>query len=367
MSASASVPPPMQHDEYIEYHHHHHHRPPPPPPSSSSDGGGGGRHSRRVVVVVPPPPPPPPPRTRKALNSWMAFRAYYRSIFAPFKMQQKDASRHLTVLWRRDPFKARWAVIAAAYSRIRDQVGKPDAPLSGYLAIVCPRMGIVDSERYLRSSNNKLNYWAAAGAAASACRRQVMKKKDDDDGLVVWQQQQQHQELDPARWFTATFDHHHHHHDTLYSSMLTSIDDIVEFCASLGYISRTSFVALQRAHHLANGSSSNNRSSSPNPSSSNARQGLLVSGPPTTTTTLAAVPPNSAAPPSTLGIAPAAIVMHPAVSGSFLGVNSIPISQNLPLQQPWTGNMSEVYFPAVGSADFERAGLSSAPQRLGED
>ncbi|KUJ06231.1 uncharacterized protein LY89DRAFT_415297 [Mollisia scopiformis] len=80
------------------------------------------------------------------------------------------------------------------------------------------------------------------------------------------------------------------------------------------------------------------------------RQGLLVSGPPTTL----AVPPNSAAPPpSTIDTTSAAIMMHPAVSDSFVVANSIPTSlavpenQNLlPLQQQqWTGNMSELYCP----------------------
>src|SRR5258708_37607266 len=103
---------------------------------------------------------------KKALNSWMAFRGehhnldytcadrlavYYKRIFPT--LQQKEASRYLTTLWQRDPFKAKWTVIAAAYSKIRDEVGKQNAPLDRFLSIVCPKIGIVDDESYLNRHN----------------------------------------------------------------------------------------------------------------------------------------------------------------------------------------------------------------------
>jgi hypothetical protein len=64
-------------------------------------------------------------------------------------MQQKDASPHLTKLWQQDPFKAKWAIIAKAYSIIRDAVGKVAAPLDLFLNQVCPEIGIISIDEYL--------------------------------------------------------------------------------------------------------------------------------------------------------------------------------------------------------------------------
>nr|CAA06844.1 alpha-1 domain protein [Pyrenopeziza brassicae] len=84
---------------------------------------------------------------KKSLNSWMAFRSFYQNLFP--HLQQKEASIYLTALWKRDPFKAKWTIIAAAYSKIRNTVGKPRAPLDRYLNIVCPQMGMIGVEAYL--------------------------------------------------------------------------------------------------------------------------------------------------------------------------------------------------------------------------
>ncbi|OWP00160.1 alpha box protein [Marssonina coronariae] len=73
--------------------------------------------------------------------------AFYQNLFP--HLQQKEASTYLTTLWKRDPFKAKWTVIAAAYSKIRDAVGKPRAPLDKYMSVVCPQMGIIAVPAYL--------------------------------------------------------------------------------------------------------------------------------------------------------------------------------------------------------------------------
>ncbi|KAI0996500.1 hypothetical protein K3495_g11681 [Podosphaera aphanis] len=101
-------------------------------------------------------------KTTKALNSWIGFRsmsqskvmlpkltyeAFYKNIFP--KMQQKKASTLLTKLWNRDPFKAKWTIISAVYSKIRDAVTKEKAPIVTFLDLVCPHIGILSVEEYL--------------------------------------------------------------------------------------------------------------------------------------------------------------------------------------------------------------------------
>ncbi|KAL9123254.1 MAG: hypothetical protein Q9187_000199 [Circinaria calcarea] len=86
-------------------------------------------------------------KATRPLNSWMAFRSYYAPIFTT--LQQKDKSGFLTYLWSADPFKAKWTILAKAYSVIRDKVGKQDAPLDAFLEINGPFVGIVAPADYL--------------------------------------------------------------------------------------------------------------------------------------------------------------------------------------------------------------------------
>ena len=64
-------------------------------------------------------------------------------------VQQKEISGFLTYLWQADPFKAKWSILAKAYSLIRDSKGKDKAPLDSYLAINGPFIGIVAPAQYL--------------------------------------------------------------------------------------------------------------------------------------------------------------------------------------------------------------------------
>jgi hypothetical protein len=84
---------------------------------------------------------------KRPLNSWMAFRCFYAVIFAQW--QQKEISGFLTRMWQDDPFKAKWTIVAKAYSIIRDQVGKTQAPLDHFLQLVCPLVGIIEPPKYL--------------------------------------------------------------------------------------------------------------------------------------------------------------------------------------------------------------------------
>lgn len=73
--------------------------------------------------------------------------AFYSPIFKNY--QQKDISGLLTILWQSDPFKAKWSIMAKAYSLIRDRVGKEAAPLDLFLDLIYPCIGIVGPDEYL--------------------------------------------------------------------------------------------------------------------------------------------------------------------------------------------------------------------------
>ncbi|KAG9585694.1 mating-type protein MAT alpha 1, partial [Aureobasidium melanogenum] len=79
--------------------------------------------------------------------SWMAFRSYHSPIFKSF--QQKDISGFLTRMWQNDPFKAKWSILAKAYSTIRESNTKDAAPLDKFLALTCPLIGIIPRDDYL--------------------------------------------------------------------------------------------------------------------------------------------------------------------------------------------------------------------------
>lgn len=52
-------------------------------------------------------------------------------------------------LWQNDPFKAKWSIIAKAYSMIREHTAKSAAPLDTFLALICPYIGMVGRDEYL--------------------------------------------------------------------------------------------------------------------------------------------------------------------------------------------------------------------------
>jgi hypothetical protein len=59
-------------------------------------------------------------------------------------------------MWKNDPFKAKWTIIAKAYSSIRDVVGKQKASLLAFLTLVYPKIGIINAEDYFWKMNWKL-------------------------------------------------------------------------------------------------------------------------------------------------------------------------------------------------------------------
>jgi Mating-type protein MAT alpha 1 HMG-box len=100
---------------------------------------------------------------KRPLNSFMAFRAYYSPAFK--NVQQKSISGFVNRIWSGDLAKAKWAIVAKAYSNIRDRVGKEKAPLDAFLAISCPAMGILPPETYFEKMG-----WSISGAGCEPTR-----------------------------------------------------------------------------------------------------------------------------------------------------------------------------------------------------
>ncbi len=127
----------------------------------ASKGAKRGKSKKKGRVIA-----APIPKATRPLNSWIAFRSkclsdtaawyaltymrtgYYSAIFA--SLQQKDISGFLTYMWQNDPFKAKWSILAKAYSVIRDEQGKHKASLEEFLAINGPLIGIIEPADYLQ-------------------------------------------------------------------------------------------------------------------------------------------------------------------------------------------------------------------------
>ena len=54
-------------------------------------------------------------------------------------------------MWQADPFKAKWTILAKAYSAIRDIQGKVNSPLDQFLAMSTPLVGIIEPHQYLEA------------------------------------------------------------------------------------------------------------------------------------------------------------------------------------------------------------------------
>ncbi|KAL4922172.1 mating-type protein MAT alpha 1-domain-containing protein [Aspergillus aurantiobrunneus] len=83
---------------------------------------------------------------RRPLNSFIAFRSFYSAIFPD--ITQKSRSGILRFLWQNDPFKAKWTILAKAYSIIRDE-HDTQVSLVSFLALNAELIGILEPDRYL--------------------------------------------------------------------------------------------------------------------------------------------------------------------------------------------------------------------------
>lgn len=77
------------------------------------------------------------------------FSGYYITIpmFKPWPM--KKLSNLIGLLWEADPNKSLWSLMAKAWSTIRDQIGKDQAPLDQFFRIICPHLKLPDPASYL--------------------------------------------------------------------------------------------------------------------------------------------------------------------------------------------------------------------------
>ena len=67
-------------------------------------------------------------------------------------LTQKAKSGILRFLWQNDPFKAKWAILAKAYSKIRDEhSGSKDVTLESFLNLNAGYIGILNPSVYLQA------------------------------------------------------------------------------------------------------------------------------------------------------------------------------------------------------------------------
>ncbi|KAL4866660.1 hypothetical protein BDV12DRAFT_210365 [Aspergillus spectabilis] len=109
--------------------------------------------TRGSTVLPGPNPRPAASRGRRAhdgkrrpLNSFIAFRSFYSAMFPD--LTQKAKSGILRFLWQNDPFKAKWTILAKAYSIIRDE-HDAEVSLEPFLTLNTELIGILKPGRYL--------------------------------------------------------------------------------------------------------------------------------------------------------------------------------------------------------------------------
>ncbi|KAK2733332.1 hypothetical protein FQN57_002247 [Myotisia sp. PD_48] len=133
----------------------------------------------------------------RPLNSFIAFRSFYSAAFPD--LSQKIKSGLIRLLWGSDPFKAKWSILAKAYSIIRDNhSGK--VGLESFLALVVPFIGIVSAESYLNVMGMQL--------ASTEDKQFYLVRVSDEAGI------------DKASMTTTL-----------------SVDDVVRYCYQAGYVS----------------------------------------------------------------------------------------------------------------------------------
>jgi hypothetical protein len=62
---------------------------------------------------------------------------------------QKVKSKILTVLWKADPFEAKWSILAKSYSILRGNRDKEEVSLDKFLEMCAPLIGVIPPDIYL--------------------------------------------------------------------------------------------------------------------------------------------------------------------------------------------------------------------------
>nr|APB08862.1 mating type protein [Neofusicoccum eucalyptorum] len=110
---------------------------------------GGPNQAQHPASTLSSPAPQQKNKKKRTLNCFVAFRCYASPIFD--KYQQKDRSGFVRTLWEVEMTKAKWTILAKAYSYIRDEVGTENAPMDKFLNIACPHIGIIARDTYLHT------------------------------------------------------------------------------------------------------------------------------------------------------------------------------------------------------------------------
>lgn len=215
------------------------------------------------------------------------------------KLQQKYASTFLTTMWKSEPFKAKWAIVAGAYSNIRDVVGKQRASLVMFLKLVCPRIGIIGIEDYFRKMN-----WS-------------LETAPDGTTILV-----QHSVPDLSN-FEARI---------LYTDLTPR--DIIHFCARMAYIPRSTAIQIAGPNSSKVAGNIQVRQM--------AQQSLLASS------------PIYSKPTQLSDVSKKHTTSSEESPQSVEDLHTPAVSPNERCEvYEWTGSMCDLYNPAVGSIDRE--------------
>nr|AWM30785.1 MAT1-1-1 [Monilinia fructicola] len=104
---------------------------------------------------------------RRSVNSYILFRTFYMILTVLGDIPQKYKSAILSVLWGRDPFQAKWAILARAYTLMRDAGVK--RTVAEFLLVACPQIGIISVSSYLTD----LNWTFETNEEGTVCLRQI--------------------------------------------------------------------------------------------------------------------------------------------------------------------------------------------------
>ncbi|EKV16606.1 Mating type protein [Penicillium digitatum] len=94
--------------------------------------------------------PPLEQRRLRPLNSFMIFRSFCAPMFPG--IPQKVKSMAISEMWQDDTLKSHWAILAKAYTVIRDHFDVDTPSLSIFVDLCLPLMGFLSRQQYLASS-----------------------------------------------------------------------------------------------------------------------------------------------------------------------------------------------------------------------
>ncbi|KAJ5114665.1 transcriptional regulator family: HMG [Penicillium alfredii] len=119
------------------------------PPVLESSGPVNG-HPAMGKVVPTRRVPDRPGRRLRPLNSFMVFRTYCSPVFPGIPQKTKSAA--ISTMWDSDTIKDKWAVLARAYTVIRDEYEIANPSLPEFVELTSVLFGLPTPKDYLRYS-----------------------------------------------------------------------------------------------------------------------------------------------------------------------------------------------------------------------